>query len=190
VLGEIDLVAVPGAYDAPGLPFPSEVLEAGGKIFVSLANLEEATYSCFGFTSTAWAKPAGHGKLAVVDPAAGDAVSIVDLGAACGNPGALAVTGTTLWVACGSACFSDIAPGVLVPVDLTQTPPLVGVPLAFGTTLPGKVAFCGGVGYVTDQGSGDVVRFDPVGRTVEPPVTVCSMGPYGFAWASDVACVP
>ena len=126
--------------------------------------------------------------LAVIDPADSDALSIVDLGAGCGNPGSMAVLGSTLWVACGSWTFPVAAPGVLVPVDLTQAPPAVGAPLSLGATLPGGLAFCGGVGYATDQASGAVVRFDPAARTVESPVTVCPMGPWGFAWASDVAC--
>jgi len=189
VAGEIDLLSVPGAFDAPGLPFPSTVVEAGGRIYVSLANLKEASFSCGdACTYTAWAEPAGHGRLAVIDPGAGDAVTIVDLGAGCGNAGAMAVDGETLWVACGAWSFPNVAPGVLVPVDLRQHPPMAGAPLDLSPTLPGRLAFCGGVGYATDQASGNVVRFDPVARTAETPVEVCTMGPWGYAWASDVAC--
>ena len=51
------------------------------------------------------------------------------------------------------------------------------------------------MGYVTDQWSGDVVRFDPAG--VLPTVKVAGVCPVyppppasGFAWASDVTCAP
>lgn len=189
VLGEIDLLQVPGAFDAPGLPFPSAVVEAGGRIYVTLANLKEASFSCGDACSfTAWAEPAGHGRLAVIDPALDDAVSIVDLGPGCGNPGALAVDGATLWVACGSYSFPDLAPGALVPVDLTATPPIAGAPLPVAPLLPARLAFCGGTGYATDQASGSVIRFDPAARTVEPPVGVCPASAWGWAFASDVAC--
>jgi hypothetical protein len=189
VVGELDLAAVAGTSDAPGLPFPSAVVEAGGRIYVTLANLKEASFSCGDACSyTAWAEPAGHGRLAVIDPAAADAVSVVDLGAGCGNPGALAVDGTTLWVSCGSWSFPATAPGALLPVDLSGASPAVGTPLDVSPAIPGRLAFCGGVGYATDQASGAVIRFDPEARTVEDPVEVCPMGPWGFAWASDVAC--
>lgn len=187
--GKIDLLAVPGAYDAPGRPYPGRAATYGGRVFVTLANLKKATLSCgTGCTYTAWSEPAGHGKLAVIDPAKGDAVTIVDLGAGCGNPGSLEVHGDTLWVACGSWTFPSVAPGALVPVDLKVDPPAPGAPLSLAPLLPGGLAFCGGVGYATDQASGAVVRFDPIARTAEKPVTICPTSTYGWAWASDVAC--
>ncbi len=188
-MGEIDLLSVPGASDDPGLPFPSEAIQAGGRIYVALANLAEDTISCGPSCSfTAYVKPAGHGKLAIVDPASADAVSILDLGASCGNPGALALQGATLWVSCGSFSYANLAPSVLVPVDLSQSPPVVGAALEVPAIIPGKLAFCGGVGYVTDQASGAVVRFDPASRTVEAPAVVCPTSLTGWAWASDIVC--
>lgn len=188
--GEIDLLSVPGAADAPGLPFPSAVVAAGQLVYVALANLQQDTVSCGpGCSFTAYVKPAGHGKLAVIAPRDGDAVSIVDLGAGCGNPGALALSGSTLWVSCGSFSYPALAPSALVPVDLAASPPAVGAPLPVPGIVPGKLAFCGGVGYLTDQASGSIVRFDPVTRAVEAPVVVCPTAvPAGFAWAADVAC--
>lgn len=187
VAGTIDLLSVPGASDAPGLPFPSDVLMAGGRAYVSLANL---TLGANAWDSGYYVRPAGHGRLAVVTPGAPDEVIVVDLGAECGNPGALAREGGTLWVACGSFSYPDAAPPVLVPLDLSSHPPARGAPLALAGMVPGKLAFCGGVGYVTDQASGAVVRFDPATRAVSSPVVVCptSPGPYGFAWAADIAC--
>jgi len=181
--GEIDLLDVPGSADAPGLPFPSEAAAAGGRIYVTLANLAEDVTPWGNF----YVKPSGNGKLAVVDPGAGDAVSIVDL-PGCGNPGALALLGSTLWVSCGSFSYPDLAPSALVPVNLRASPPAVGAPLAIPAIVPGKVAFCGGMGYVTDQASGAVVRFDPAAGTAEDPVVVCPQSTFGWAWAADVAC--
>ena len=190
--GAIDLLQVQGSADAPGLPFPSAALAVGGSVYVALANLAEDTISCgTGCSFQAYVKPAGAGKLAVVRPGwpAGtpDEVSIVPL-PGCGNPGALAVSGATLWVSCGSFSYPDLAPPALVPVNLAAATPAAGVPLALPGIVPGKVAFCGGVGYVTDQASGAVVRFDPAARTVEGPVVVCPTSAFGWAWAADVAC--
>ncbi len=187
IAASIDLRATPGASDAPGLPFPSEVLMTGGKAYVTLANLTLGDNS---WDSAYYVKPAGNGKLAVITPGAPDTLVIVDLGASCGNPGALALHGTNLWIACGSFSYSTVAPSVLLPVDLSTSPPVPGVALAVPAIIPGKLAFCGGIGYVTDQGSGQVVRFDPVARTVEEPVVICptSAGEFGWAWAADIVC--
>jgi len=179
----IDLNAVPGAAPEGGFPFPSQALAIGSRVFVTLSAL---AYADCGGGFFDWCRPAGSGRLAVVDTAAGDAVSIVDLGAGCGNPGDLAAAGDTLWVSCGSFTFPRLAPGALVPVAIGGAPSVgspVSMPPGF---VPGKLAFCGGTGYVTDQASGAVLRFDPVGRTVEDPVTVCPT--VFFAWAADVAC--
>jgi hypothetical protein len=182
---EIDLLSVPGAADAPGLPFPADVATHGGRVFVSLNNRKQDG-------SGYYVQPAGSGRLAMIDPAADHAVSIVDLGSECGNPGGMALHGSTLWIACGSWGYPLLAPSAVVPVDIASAAPTIGTPIDMTGIVPGKLAFCGGVGYVTDQASGQVVRFDPVSRSVESPVEVCPMtaGPYGYAWASDVACAP
>jgi Stigma-specific protein, Stig1 len=189
VLGAIDLLAVPGGADAGAYPFPAQVAVRGTKVYVTLANL---TYADLGGGFAGWFKPAGHGKLAVVDTAASDALSFADLGAACGNPTAIQVNGTTAWIACGSFSFGDLAPSALLPVDLTTTPvpgAALSPPSVPGSTsafVPGNLAFCGGFGYVTDQASGAVLRFDPTARQASTPVTVCPT--VYFALASDVAC--
>jgi hypothetical protein len=169
----------PGACDAPGLPFPSGAVAMGKRVFVALSNLK-LKKSPFGDFFT---DPAGHGKLAVVDTANGDALSFVDLGASCTNPGAVAANGSTVWVACGGTM-------TVVPVDVSGIAPVVGAAVSPGV-VSGGLAFCGGWGYVTDQYSGKVVRFDPAG--VQPLLTadVCPLDPTaGFALASDVACAP
>jgi hypothetical protein len=190
VTGAIDLTAVPGAADPGALPFPAAAVAAGRRVYVALANLTEDTISCGPSCSyTGWVKPAGDGRLAVIDPGAGDAVSIVPL-PGCRNPGALAVSGTTLWASCGALSYPDLAPSAVVPVNLAATPPAAGPPLALPAVVAGKLAFCGGAGYVTDQASGAVLRFDPATRTAEDPVVVCPTSAFGWAWASDVACSP
>jgi hypothetical protein len=188
VTGTIDLASIAGAAAPGALPFPSAAASAGGRVYVALANLMEDTISCGPTCSyTGWVKPAGDGRLAVLDPAAGDAVAIVPL-PGCGNPGALAVLGSTLWVSCGALSYPDLAPSALVPVDLSRTPPAVGAPFLLPAIVAGKLAFCGGAGYVTDQSSGAVLRFDPATRTADDPTAVCPASAYGWAWAADVAC--
>jgi hypothetical protein len=163
-----------GAYDPPGFPFPSRVAAAGTRAFVTLSNLEEecGPYGCF-FT-----KPAGNGRLAVVDTASGAAPTFVDLGAGCTNPGHLAASGTTLWVSCGGS-------GAVVPVDVGGAVPVVGTPVSL-TVVPGAVAVCGGRVYVTDQYSGAVSTFAASGGTVATSA-ICTGGEF-FDWAADVAC--
>jgi hypothetical protein len=140
--------------------------------------------------------PAGNGKLAVVDSAASDALSFLDLGAGCLNPGGIAARGGTVWVACGAAASQAI-----VPVDVAGPAPVVRAPVATPSPtpgafafVPGSVAFCGGMGYVTDQWSGDLIRFDPAHPAAQAGMTVCPLNAppqeFGWAWAADVACAP
>lgn len=172
---------LPGA-DAPGLPFPGHAVAIGSKVYLTLSNLkrdEAAGSPTFGF----YVLPAGHGKLAVVDAAADDAVTFHDLGAGCGNPGSLAPLGSRLWISC--AAFGAAG---LLPVDLSAGAPAVGAVVATGLGAPGNVAFCAGMGFVTDQYSGDLLRFDPAGAAAPVQQTICPNGPQGWAWASDVLC--
>lgn len=188
VTGTIDLGAIPGSAASGALPLPSAAVSAGGRVYVALANLGEDTISCGpGCSYTGYVKPAGPGKLAVVDPAAADAVTVVDL-PGCGNPGALALAGSTLWVGCGATSYPALAPSAVMPVNVAVNPPVAGTPLLLPAIFAGKLAFCGGVGYVTDQLSGAVVRFDPATRAVEDPIVVCPTATAGWAWAADVAC--
>jgi hypothetical protein len=173
-LGALDVRA--GA-DAPGLPFPGRSVALGGTVYVVLANL---TLGTSGF----YTDPAGPGRLAVID-SGDDSVTYLSLGAGCQNPGGVALQGTTAWVACGAFGASGV-----VPVDLAGAP-AAGPVLPLDLLAPGNVAFCGSMGFVTDQFSGDVQRFDAVaGATSGAPVTVCPLGPgpFAFAWAADVLC--
>ncbi len=173
----------PGTCDVPGYPFPARAaaVEAPAgrtRIFVTLANLKLGA-------SGYYTVPAGSGRLAVIDTAAGDALSAVDLGPTCLNPGGIAALGTTLWVACGAS-------GTLVPVDASAESPAVGTALTLPAGFsPGNLAFCGGRGFVTDQYSGSIARFDPAGLSPVATTAVCPVDPVaGWAWAADVACGP
>jgi hypothetical protein len=173
----LDVTAGAGP-DAGALPFPGRSIAAGGRIFVVLANLKDSG----GYFGT----PGGPGRLAIVDPA-GPSVSYLSLGSTCGNPGGIALRGTTLWIACAAFGASGLA-----EVDLSGPGPALVEVHAAPVTAPGNVAFCGDRGFVTDQWSGDVYPFDPVNYAASPaaPTTVCpaSAGTSGYAWAADVAC--
>lgn len=173
---------VSGAFDAPGLPFPYRLVAVGTKVYVALANLKLSPPDPkFGSN---YIIPAGNGRLAVIDTGANNAVSVVDLGAACQNPSGLAVDGSILWVSCSN--------GAVVPVAIAPLTPAVGSAIATPSGfVPGNVTVCRGAGYVTDQFTGSVARFETVARTMGPAVDICPTDPIvGFAFAADVACVP
>jgi hypothetical protein len=151
-----------------------------GKVYVALANLKRGAPPFDAF----YTDPAGPGRLAVVDPA-GDAVSYLTLPDGCQNAGGIGVHDGAVWVACGAFGASALvrvdpasgAPGPLRPVNLLAA---------------GNLAFCGPWGYVTDQFSGEVLRFEAAaGAPGAPDLTsvACPVA-NGFAWAADVACTP
>lgn len=163
----------PGAYDPPGFPFPSRAAAVGTKVYVTLANLEEecSAFGCF------YTRPAGNGRLAVVDTTSSAPATFVDLGAECTNPGALAPDGTTLWVSCGAS-------GTVVPVAVGGAAPAVGAAVAL-PIVPGAIAACGGQLFVGDQYSGKVARLGTSGGAIDTR-DVCTGGE--FDWAADVTC--
>jgi len=188
VSGAIDLMQVPGTADggAGGYPFPGQLAVRDSKIYAPLANLKLA--DCGGGYME-YCEPAGHGKLAIIDAAAGDATSAIDLGADCRNPGDVDVYGSTLWVSCGSFLYPTEAPGRVVALDVSGAPTLAGAAVDVSKIVPWSLAFCGGVGYVTDSASGAIVRFDPLSRAADAPVTVCPiLPPSKFTFASDIVC--
>jgi YVTN family beta-propeller protein len=185
VIGRISVLA--GA-DAPGLPFPSRALAVGGTVYVTLANLRKGDLGYY-------TEPAGDGRLAVIDASNEDALSYLSL-PGCRNPGGLALRGTTIWVACGALDTQAI-----LPVDVSGDAPVPGNPVPTPSPtpgasdfVPGTIAFCGDMGYVTDQWSGDLIRFDPASPASQSGLSVCPLSAppeeYGWAWAADVACAP
>lgn len=184
VVRTIDLLAIAGTSDPPGVPAPASAVAAAGRVFVGLSNLADDPADPWPY----WVIPSGPGKLAVIDPGAGDGVSLLSLGGSCTKPGPLALHGSTLWVGCGSLSYPDLAPGTLVPVDLSKVPPAVGPAIDVAPLVPGALAFCAGFGYVADQASGDVLRFDPEIGTTSIQAAVCPKSSWGFAAVTDLAC--
>ncbi len=188
VYGEIDL-AVAGATDGAAVPSPEGIAAIGSRVLVPLANVENAEVTCDGFTFTWYLRPAGSGRLAVIDAAANDALSIVDLGPDCKAPSEIAADGTRAWIACGSMCFSDLAPGSFVPVDLSGATPLVGAATSVAPVTGGAIAVCGGHGFVADvRKTGVVVPFDPATGVAGDAVAVCPFDAYSNSLASGIAC--
>jgi len=183
----IDLLSVPGSLDAPGAPFPTRAVAADGRVYVALSNMKRVD-DCGGF-GPGWCAPAGSGKVAVIDTTAGDAVTVVDLGPACGTPSGLALQGSTLWVGCGNYAFTSAWPGRIVPVALGPSP-AVGAAVDTGPVVPNGVVICGDVGYVPGMTSGQARTFDPATGALGAPVTACRPGPFGFEYVADLICTP
>jgi sugar lactone lactonase YvrE len=178
VTKRIDLqpLAAAGANAAP-----SRVVASGSRVYVTLNDLFDASFNPV---------PDAHGRLAVVDATTDQVVgSALDLGAGCLNASGLALSGTTLWVACGTTdrVTQAVSGGALVPVDIASATPTVGT--AITTTIAAvSVAFCGGHGYAGAAESGTVLRFDPTTRAVSSALVCPNPGRLTFVPA--VACAP
>ena len=163
---------------------PSRVLASGSKVFVTLAGLD-ATFS---------PPPGSHGQIAVIDTITDTALATpLDLGPDCLDPSGMALSGTTIWVACGFAFAGPGQPmgGALVPIDASATLPTVGTPIKLSGRAAGSVAICDGRGYAGATESGNVISFDPANRVllnggalVCPPPTSGS----AFSYVPDVIC--
>jgi hypothetical protein len=169
-----------GLAAAGALARPSRVLAAGTRVYVSLNHLDA------GFNAIA------NGRLAVIDATADQVVgSPIDLGSACLNPSGMALSGTTLWVACGFHLFNsaDVTGAALVPVDVSGSAPIVGTPIPLGAHAAANVAVCGGKGYAGASESGTAIAFDPVARTVVGTALACPTDPGKASAILDIACV-
>jgi len=185
----IDLTQVAGSADAGAMPAPTALAAVNGKVYVALSNQAWGHVTCDGFEYDAYAVPAGPGRLATIDPANLDTVSTVTLGEGCRSPSDLAARGAVVWVSCGSYCFGDVAPGAVLPVDVSGATPAVGAAIPLGGTIGGALTLCGSGGYVADQRkTGAVVRFDPAGATTAAPAVVCGADANGNALAADILC--
>jgi DNA-binding beta-propeller fold protein YncE len=145
---------------------PSRVLASAARVYVTLNDLDAS------FNPVAGA----NGRLAVIDAATDKVVgSAVDLGVSCLNPGGMALSGSTLWIACGFHVFDSTAVkgGALVPVDVSGATPVVGTPILLADHAAFSIAFCDGRGYAGATESGTVIAFDPVSRTVSATALVC-----------------
>ncbi len=180
------VTVAPSTIDLSGLAaagaqaLPSRVLAAGTRVYVSLNHLDAS------FNAVA------NGRLAVIDATSDQVVgSPVDLGSACLNPSGMALSGTTLWVACGFHLFnsSDVTGAALVPVDVSGSAPVVGTPIPLGAHAAGAVAVCDGKGYAGANESGTAIAFDPVARTVIGTSLACPTDPGKASAVFDIACV-
>jgi hypothetical protein len=177
---------------AGAFPFPSGVVAVESHVYVTLPNLKYG--QGLQDYEAAYVVPAGNGWLAVIDTANGNAISLVDLGPACQNPGPIDASGSTLWIACigatpGSDQWKQVPPSI-VPVDVSNPgAPVVGTAIITPSTVSGSIAFCSGNAFVADQNTGMVARFDPSGTTAAFAAEVCPTDPeLKFAYAADVAC--
>jgi hypothetical protein len=190
----IKRIGVQPLASAGALAGPSRFAVAGGRLYVTLWNLD-ASFNV---------PPGGTGRLAVIDTtndaldpsvAYGGIGGLLDLGAGCLDPADVALLGETLFVTCGAFDYSAY-PAVtirgtgIVPIDLSGAAPrLLPIVSASSSEAPGKLAFCGGTGYVADRNSGTVFRFDPVARTLSGQA-LCPPAANGYAYVADLACGP
>ena len=176
---DLSALASPG-----GNALPSRLAVSGDRVYVTLWNLDGSF------------APAGNGRLAVIDTAT-DAlvpgVNPVDLGSSCLNPAGIAVLGGTAWVTCGffpytATSAADITGGAFVPVNVSGAAPVVGTAVPATLAAPGAISFCNGMGFAADRFSGNVLRFDPVARTVAARGLVCPASGTGSSFVADVIC--
>lgn len=184
-------IALPDALASGpnGKPMPARLAVSGGKVYVTLWNLDPGTFS-----------PAGSGRLAVIDLATDALVTAagshpVDLGTACLNPADIAASGQILHVTCGYATFPTpghptvITGAGIVPVDVSSGAPVVGTFLPLPDFAAGAISFCAGAGYVADRASGAVLKYDPGSSSVTPKETLCPPpAPGSAAFVAALAC--
>lgn len=128
---------------AEGQPLPTGVAFAGGKVFVSLSNLDEE-----------WA-PAGNGRLVAVSPESRE-TELIDLGSGCVNPEYLATDGSRVYVPCGSFT-GDVGAVAAYEVETGAVQVVAtGGNLARLSLHPGKP----GVVYAADSATTDLVLVD------------------------------
>lgn len=129
---------------AEGQPLPTGVAAAGGKVYVSLNNLNEA-----------WA-PAGNGRLVEVAPASKES-ELIDLGSGCTNAGHVVSDGRRIFVPCGGGFMEE--DGAIAAYDVAtgaiQTIATGGSParLSLHPTRPGVV-------YAADSGATALIVVD------------------------------
>lgn len=164
---------------APATASPNRLLEANGKIYVVLANVEDA-----GFHQVAGA----HGKLVVIDATTDTVVgdTALDLGPSCLDASGLALAGTTLWVGCGFPWGSGDPGAGLLPVSIAGAAPQAGAIVKTSSSID-ALAMCGGSGYAGAAESGTVLRFDTATGAVAGSAVVCPAGQYG-SYVPDLAC--
>jgi hypothetical protein len=161
---------------------PSRVLAANGKIYVALTNIQNASFAQV---------PGANGKLVVIDPATDTVVgdTALDLGPACLDASALALSGTTLWVGCGYYDFTAVHGAGLLPVSIAGATPQPGA-IVQTTSAIDALVLCGGRGYAGAAESGTVLQFDSSTGALTGSVAICPAASVGsFSLVADLACV-
>jgi len=163
---------------------PARVLAVGTKVYVTLNDL-------FVFVPSFGTVTGAYGKLATIDSASDALVGDpVDLGADCWDASGIAVSGTTLWVACGyfdQFGTGAIHGGAIVPVELASGPPIAGAAIKL-TDAATSVAICNGRGYAGMSNSGTVTSFDPTTRAVLGSAVACPVDPGKASFVPALAC--
>jgi len=195
-----DLSGLDLQSDGGTQPRPAGVAVQGNTAYVALQNLA-------GYTAGA------PGLVEVLDlPADGGAATLhgqpVALGEGCVNAGALLLSGSTLYVACGPTydptTFAVATPGALGALDLSQDPPApLFAPVPFtcppGSTdcLPGgatRMALADGKLFIGDSSNGRVFVADPatgaLSRGPDDALSVCLAPDGGFDYISDLVARP
>ncbi|MFL5264252.1 MAG: hypothetical protein ACJ79L_17765, partial [Anaeromyxobacteraceae bacterium] len=183
VLKRIDLArfGTTSAGPAPqtAVAGPARVLEANGRIYVALTNIQDTSFAQV---------PGANGKLVVIDPSTDTIVgdTALDLGPTCLNAGALVVSGSTLWVGCGFFDFVAVQGAGLLPVSIAGATPQPGTVVPTTSAID-ALALCGGKGYAGATESGKVLEFDATTGAVATSNDICPVK--GFAFVADLACV-
>ncbi len=157
---------------------PTRVLAANGKVYVTLSNVRDASVVQVG---------GAHGKLVVIDPAT-DAVvgdTALDLGPDCLSAGALALSGSTLWVGCGFYDLRSVQGAGLLPVSIAGATPQPGAIVKTSSAIA-ALAVCGGRGYAGAAESGTVLSFDVSTGAVSASANACATA---GNFVPDLACL-
>jgi len=179
----------PFAFSTSVNPGVSDVRAAadGVHLYVTMNDLYDASFNPVS---------GANGKLVVIDSITDSVVgnAAVDL-PNCLDAGAMALSGNTLWIACGYTVFNSTftavtgVGGALQPVNVSGATPVPGTAIPVANHAVGAVTICGSQGYAGASDSGALFSFDPTSNAA-PAVnaTACPASSSGFAAVFDVAC--
>jgi hypothetical protein len=180
-------IALPATFASTATgPTPYRLLAVGSRLYVTLQNLDRANTF----------KPAGDGRLAMIDLATD---TLVQDGAGplavtltgCTNPSDLALVGNDLYIGCGYYDFfggTGASGKAMARVSIAGAVPALAEVVAMDHVL-GAVTACDGAVYLGSSDTGDVVRYDPVSRSVSK-ATLCPLDKNGIAYVADLKCPP
>jgi hypothetical protein len=202
VVDVIDLPTGEALRPFPGsnpIPTPAGITASRGRLYVTLNNLDPATFS-----------PGGPGLLARIDPES-RSVHLIDLGEGCSNPGWISPLGDQLLVSCNGKARYDTSYNLLsveqsgmVLLDaadqVVSTYRLACPEGASNCPIPaaGRFALVGRRAYLGDTNGGRIFVLDVEGNTLierrglgptaEAPILACPSS--GYSLVSDVVALP